>query len=56
MLAEADLEGLLLAALESKEDERSHGDAILYVQLKVFSGLSDAKGGRRFGVSLRGCP
>jgi hypothetical protein len=34
----------------------TNSDAILYVQLKVFSSLSDAKGGRRFGVSLRGCP
>ena len=45
---QTDLEGLLPAAPESMEDERSQGDAILYVQLKVFFGLSNAKGGRRF--------
>jgi hypothetical protein len=55
VLAEADLEGLLLVALESSRTREvmATGD---YVQLKVFSGFSNAKGGIRIGIWQIGSP
>ena len=49
MLAKADLEGFLLAALESMQDEGGHGDRRLHAT-QGFLYFSDAKGGIRIGV------
>ena len=46
MLAEADLEGLLLAALEAMHDEGDHGDGRLRAT-QGFLCFSDAKRGIR---------